>query len=182
MGWLFAWVAKRWITKRLGLIWEFVRANPWRAGFLLVLCALIYERWQHVSWRDFGQNVIEAGKQNETAQAKVIRQPAIKSASIAKASNDETPAYLEDLQRRAARHVVRVQDPRGQISSADLPGTSEAVEGVLRANDQPGASGPELVCLPEIENRWLVQAAGKAAEMHQQALDGRELGYLKAEE
>jgi hypothetical protein len=109
-----------------------------------------------------------ASKQAGIAQAAVNRAPATIAAAIAKGSDHEAPAYYDRVGRAADAAAVRLQCPadRGGAGGADLPQPDPAQPGLHRPD-----STAELVCRPAVEDRQLVAAAARAAEMHQQALD-----------
>lgn len=109
----------------------------------------------------------DASKRAGIDQATVNQAPATIAGAIAGKSDHEAPAYYDRV-RSAAAAAARLRCPaaEGQPRGADLPQPDPA---------EPGLHGPdpaaELVCRPAVEDRQLVAAAARAAEMHQQALD-----------
>lgn len=109
-----------------------------------------------------------ASQQTAEDQATVNRAPAQAAAAIAGKSDHEAPAYYAAARSTADAHAVRMpaQAARGAPGAADLPATDPALASLH------GPTGPaELVCRPGLEDRQLVTATARAAEMHQQALD-----------
>ena len=171
MSALAAWLAERWIVRRAAPLWDFLRANPWRAVALIALLLAAYERWQHVHWRNFGQSVIAAQHKAAADQTAVNHEPARKSAAIAEKSDAEAPAYYRAVHAAADAHSVRLRTPAGPLSTPDLPRADRAEPSLHGPAIDPGQPSAELVCRPTVEDRWLVGAAARAAEMHQEALD-----------
>lgn len=119
----------------------------------------------------------EASRKAEAEQIAINQAPAANAAAIAGKSEHEAPAYYAAARSTADAHAVRVRDPSGVGTSApaDLPRTDRAVEGVH------GPAGPAgLVCRPEVDDRQLVTAAARAAQMHQEAIDLISAGAARA--
>lgn len=100
-------------------------------------------------------------------QVKVNQAPATIAGALAGKSNQDAPAYYDRVHRAAtAAAGLRCPANQGSAGGADLPQPDPAQPGIHRP-----AGSAELVCRPAVEDRQLVAAAARAAEMHQQALD-----------
>lgn len=109
----------------------------------------------------------DASKRAGIDQATVNQAPATIAGAIAGRSDHEAPAYYDRVHSAAAAAArLRCPTAEGQPRSADLPQPDPAQPGLHGAD--PTA---ELVCRPAVEDRQLVAAAARAAEMHSQALD-----------
>jgi len=160
----------------LFLFWGWIkRALSWAAEnstHMLVVATLAAAGWgywgwhEKAKWQKVARSAMVAQAAAARAQTTVNHAPAEKSAAIARKSDEETPAYYTAVSHAANLHAIRVWRPAGPSSPADLPRADPVVEGVH--GPDPAA---ELVCRPPHEDTQLVNAAGRAAEMHQEALD-----------
>lgn len=150
---------------------DLVRNHPWQAAFLLALLWGAYERHQHIGWRDFGQSVIAAQHKAAADQIAVNHEPVRKSAAIAEESDAKAPAYYRSVHAAADAHAVRLRAPARPVGIADLPGTDRPEPSLHGPAVDAGQPGADLVCRSAVEDHWLIGAAARAAEMHQEALD-----------
>ncbi len=163
-----------WLKEAAGAALGWIVRWPWQFALIaaLLVCGWLWHGRNEA--RDELAAIHAAQKQATAAQAAVNHEPARKSQAIAEKSDAEAPAYYADVRRAAADNSVRVRDPR-PISGPDLPGADRS---------EPGIHGPDpaadLVCRPEVEDGQLVNAASRAAEMHQEALDLIDAGVAVA--
>jgi hypothetical protein len=154
-----------WLKEAASAAFGWIRTNPLLA---LVIGLGCLSAWLWHGWDKADQRIaqIEAAQKGAaSAQVAANHVPAAKSQAIAEKSNAEAPAYYDGVRRAAADHAIRV--PSGNsISRPDLPGTDSAEQGI-----HGPAGSPDLVCRPGPDDSQLVTAAGRAAKMHQEALD-----------
>ena len=143
-------------------------ARHWR-GILIGVVSLLAWHWHsrlidvHAEFDAFQRKTEAQSKQAETNQAAVNHVPAILSKVIAEKSNDQAPAYYDAVHVAAER--MRKDGPRCPIA-ASVPGTDSAPE-VIHGPD-PAA---DMVSRPRAEDDLIVNAAGRAAQMHADALE-----------
>lgn len=156
--------------KRLGSIWTWITASAARVWAAIAILALTYAAWQFRradEWADkFRQ--LEASTRAASAkaakdQAVVNHQPAAISAAIAEQSNAQAPAYYRSVIAAADLHRMQPTCPRGAVA-ADLSGADHAAP----IDDRP-APAADLVCRPEADDKLLVGAAARAAQMQADA-------------
>lgn len=94
--------------------------------------------------------------------------PSSDSSAAARRSDAQAPAYYASVAGAAAAHagVVRGTCPASSVGNANLPGPDP----VTPVNDGP-AGAAVMVSRPKADDDLIVAAAGRAAKMHQDALD-----------
>lgn len=140
--------------------------NPWPALAALLLVGNVIQLVIHK--RDLAQAaaIALAQKGATAAQIKVNQVPAIISAAIARQSDAQAPAYYASVAAAADAHRGVVRAAPCPVSAAGVPGPDP----VTPFDDRP-APTPELVSRSKVEDDLIIAAAGRAAQMHQDALD-----------
>lgn len=166
------------IRELLAAALDFALRHPWQTALAI---SLAYNGWQHhdraTLWRavaDYKRAIVamkSAEADGRRAQIAANHVPAAISHTIAEQADAQAPDYFRRLATAAADHSVQ---PAGHCPIQ--PGSS--VPGADRAG--PGLHGPDpaagVVCRPAGEDAQLVYAAGRAARMHQEALELIERG------
>ncbi|WP_428331979.1 hypothetical protein [Novosphingobium sp.] len=98
-------------------------------------------------------------------QIHINQLPAITSAAIARQSDDQAPVYYADVRSAVAAHDI-VRPAACPVGNANLPRPDPAAP----VNDGPTDSA-SVVSRPKADDDLIVAAAGRAAQMHQDALD-----------
>lgn len=161
---IWAGIAARWLLGRLQGLWRVIAAHPWP----FIVAALLGLSWALLQrgnrYRDDLVATLEAQQQAEQAQIAANREPARKSEEIARKSNDQAPAYHAAVRRAADAAIVRAK--ACPVGAPDLPGADQALEGL-----HGPYSTSDLVSVAKPDYDQLTYAAGRAAQMHQEALD-----------
>lgn len=157
--------------QRIGSIWAWITASAARVWAAIAILALAYAAWQFRRAEDWAGRFRQLESDTKTASAKATQQqaavnhhPAAVSAALAEASNAQAPAYYRHALDIADLHRVRVQAPQGSAGRADLSGADHAAP----IDDRP-APAADLVCRPEADDKLLVGAAARAAQMQADA-------------
>jgi len=136
------------------------------AALAVALLAVWYYRHESAKWQRVVSSMEVAQKKAAEDQAAVNHEPARVSQEIAEKSNAQGAAYHADVRVAASRAAVRLRPPGGTVVPSSVPGADTAEPGVHGPADPPA-----LVCRPSIDDSQLIEAAARAAQMHQEALD-----------
>lgn len=160
-----------WLKNAALSVFDLARRYPWQAAVIALLALFawtLHGKHRVEQERDQARHeiaaMVEASKQAKAAQIAVNHEPAKQAQAIAEKSNAESPAYYRSVM--SAGDANRVHGESICSQHTDLPGTNPPVEGVH--GPDPAA---EMVSRPKSEDDQLIYAAGRAAEMHQEALD-----------
>jgi hypothetical protein len=163
-----------WLNKARTAFTGFVGRYPWQAAVIALSVAFLWTlHGKHAAQAEVAA-MKAASKQATAAQIAVNHEPAAKSQAIAEKSNAEAPAYYRAV--HAAADANRVSNPC-VASPANLPGANPSVESV-----HGPALAPGMVSRPKADDDQLVEAASRAAKMHQEALDLIDAGVAIAGE
>jgi hypothetical protein len=164
-GWLSRWALTAEGEIKAGWKWATSSAVHALAIALAVSAAGNWLLWQRGDrYRDRLAAVAKVQHQAGQDQATVNHEPARKSAEIARQSDAQAPAYYADVRRAADSH--RVRGPACPPVAADMPGTDRAAP-----VDDRSPAVADMVSRPRAEDDLIVAAAGRAAQMHADALD-----------
>jgi hypothetical protein len=151
------------IARRIGASLKWLIAHPMTALALGLGVWGVIEHRAAAKWEGAYHKLVaetqSAAATAATNQAAVNHHPAAISAAIAEKSDAQAPAYYRHALDVADLHRVRPA-PARVTGNADLPGTDHAPA----LDDRPAAPA-ELVCRPAADDRLLVGAAARAAQM-----------------
>jgi hypothetical protein len=164
-----------WIADAFGAVASFAVRYPWQAMVVALLIIAGVLGWRvdgltrEVKARDATIAGIKAAQKVATDDQIHINQlPAITSAAIARQSDAQAPAYYASVGSAVAAHdsVVRGACAAGPVGNAGVPGPDP----VAPIHDGP-VGVAIVVSRPKVDDDLIVAAAGRAAKMHQDALD-----------